>query len=154
MFRQSQPVSKSASPTTTETSTAASAPQKFTSEGAIPGVGAAPVMSRTPTASEKAYDSPPSPEQDQDAKLNVVETELTHIERMLARPNPKPADLQAMQAALEAWRDRADSLGDLSDEMSIQLQMYMERLAKADAMLSNLMKKSSETSSGIVANMK
>ena len=45
-------------------------------------------------------------------------------------------------------------LGDISMEKQMRLQMYMEPFNQTMAMVSNLLKKISDTSSGIVQNMK
>ena len=45
-------------------------------------------------------------------------------------------------------------IGDLSQMDSMRLQMLMDRRSKMDEMLSNLMKRISDTRSGIVANLK
>ena len=45
-------------------------------------------------------------------------------------------------------------LGDLNQMDSMKLQMLMDRWSKSTELLSNLMKKMSDTSSRIVANLK
>jgi hypothetical protein len=62
--------------------------------------------------------------------------------------------LGRLEADLEGWQAKYDTLGDTSEEQGIKLQMYQERRAKFFEMLSNLMKKVSETSSTIVGNLK
>ena len=62
--------------------------------------------------------------------------------------------LAALTAAAEGSQDQKDTLGELSAEVSLKLQVYQERRARYLEMLSNLMKKSSETSAAIVSNMK
>jgi hypothetical protein len=46
------------------------------------------------------------------------------------------------------------SLADMSQTMELRLQMLMERRSKMLEMLSNLLKKQSDTASAIIANMK
>jgi hypothetical protein len=48
----------------------------------------------------------------------------------------------------------AGSLGDLSMEQQIRLQMHMDAFTQASAMLSNVLKKFSDTASQITQNMK
>jgi hypothetical protein len=55
---------------------------------------------------------------------------------------------------LQADAEKLDSLGDLGQEQSMRLQMYMDRCTKFFETLSNLMKKISDTAEGIVANLK
>ena len=47
-----------------------------------------------------------------------------------------------------------DSLGDLGMEQQIRLQMTMEAFSKSASMLSNILKKFSDTASQITQNMK
>ena len=153
MLRESKSTPQPAAQTTTETAKAADGrPQKFTSEGAIPSVFAGQPISADPTASEKAFDPPaPAPET---TRLAALDTGLTRIERVLARPNPTRVELEAVRSELEALEAVRDSLSEVSEEQSLRMQMYMDRMSKADSMISNMLKKFSETSSGIVANMK
>jgi hypothetical protein len=47
-----------------------------------------------------------------------------------------------------------DGLSDLSQEQSLKLQMYQDRYGKLMEMLSNIMKKQSDTQASIVSNLK
>jgi hypothetical protein len=47
-----------------------------------------------------------------------------------------------------------DSLDDLSEEQAMKLQMYTDRYSKFSETLSNIMKKQSESSETITANLK
>jgi hypothetical protein len=49
---------------------------------------------------------------------------------------------------------KADALTDMSSEQQMRMQMYMDRRAKLESTLSNLLKKSSETASQITQNLK
>jgi hypothetical protein len=60
----------------------------------------------------------------------------------------------ALTAAVQAAQTQRDSLGDLGSETSLKLQTYQDRYSKFMDMLSNLMKKQSETSSAIISNLK
>lgn len=153
MERESKSTPQPAAQTKTETAKAVEGqPQQFSSAGPIPAVVAAQSAPSAPTASEKAYDKPEQAAQE--TKLAGLNTKLTQIEQVLARPNPTRLVLEAVKADLAALEAIKDSLGDLSEEMSLLLQMYQDRMAKAFEMLSNMMKKSSETSSQIISNMK
>lgn len=58
------------------------------------------------------------------------------------------------QGLTEQGRDHLDSVGDLSEETSLRLQLLMERRQKALSTLSNALKKVSDTQDAIVANLK
>lgn len=51
-------------------------------------------------------------------------------------------------------QQRSDDLADLGEEMQTRLRIYMERMTKADAMLTNILKKSNDASSSIIKNLK
>ena len=57
-------------------------------------------------------------------------------------------------ADIDAWQAKKDSLSDLSEQMQMKVQMAMDSYQRAMSMLSNLMKKISDTSSGIIQNLK
>lgn len=67
---------------------------------------------------------------------------------------PTSTTLAQIDANKEAWDGAKDSLDELGDELSLKLQMAMDRLSQVQSTLSNTMKKISETASGIIANMK
>lgn len=48
----------------------------------------------------------------------------------------------------------SDSMDDLGEEQSLRMQTVMDRQSKAASTLSNLLKKSSDTTSSIVNNLK
>jgi hypothetical protein len=51
-------------------------------------------------------------------------------------------------------RDQLDSTSELGEQQQLRLQMYMDRLTGIHSTLSNLMKKFSDTTGGIVQNLK
>lgn len=59
-----------------------------------------------------------------------------------------------VEKEVEALKSQLDSLADLSEESQLRLQIIMDRIAKAFQTLSNIMKKSSETASAIIQNLK
>lgn len=61
------------------------------------------------------------------------------------------AELRSIQAKL---RDQLDSMSEMGEMESLRLQMAMERRSQFMTTLSNIMKKSSETQSSIVQNLK
>jgi hypothetical protein len=60
-------------------------------------------------------------------------------------------DLNGVDDKLEASQA---SLDEMTEETSMRLQQAMDRRDKFIATLSNLLKKSTETSDGIIANLK
>jgi hypothetical protein len=76
-----------------------------------------------------------------------------------ARPAPTLSVLDrptrtSLNQQFNELKTEMDSLGDLSEEQSLRIQMYMDRYAKFMEMLSNMMKKASDTQAGIISNMK
>jgi hypothetical protein len=67
---------------------------------------------------------------------------------------PTSITIAELDANIEAWTGAKDSLSELGDELSLKLQMAMDRLSQIQSTLSNTMKKLSDTASGIIANMK
>lgn len=56
--------------------------------------------------------------------------------------------------AKESVKSKLDSLSEMGEMESLRLQMAMDRLSKLMSTLSNLLKKASETASGITQNIK
>ncbi|MCC6806222.1 MAG: hypothetical protein IT381_02265 [Deltaproteobacteria bacterium] len=59
-----------------------------------------------------------------------------------------------LKAVIDEWEGKKDTLGDITNELAMKLQLYQDRRAKIFDMLSNMMKKASETRGNIVANLK
>jgi hypothetical protein len=59
-----------------------------------------------------------------------------------------------LQDEMDALQDALDAESELSEEDSLRLQMALDRMSKMMSMLSNLLKKISDTSSGIIQNLK
>jgi RNAse (barnase) inhibitor barstar len=51
-------------------------------------------------------------------------------------------------------KDQKDNLGDMSQEQQLQLQMMMDKKNKLEEMISNMMKKISDTQNQIISNLK
>ena len=78
---------------------------------------------------------------------------------ILAQPQLQLAQSQfnsarSVSAATEQLTDEKDSLSEMGELDSLRLQLAMDRRSKAMEALSNLMKKSSDTSSNITSNLK
>lgn len=58
------------------------------------------------------------------------------------------------KSSARAGVSKPDALTDMSSEEQMKMQMYMDRRAKVESTLSNLLKKSSETASQITQNLK
>lgn len=62
--------------------------------------------------------------------------------------------LAAFDVAIESLQGKLDTIGDLTQQMQLRLQLAMERRSKMYEVLSNIMKKASQTSEAIIGNMK
>ena len=54
----------------------------------------------------------------------------------------------------DAIKQDLDAMGEMGEMESLRLQMAMDRMSKMMSTLSNVLKKTSDTSSSIVQNMK
>lgn len=59
-----------------------------------------------------------------------------------------------VEKEIEELKSQLESGADPSEISQLRLQMMMERMAKAFQMMSNIMKKSSETAAAIIQNIK
>jgi hypothetical protein len=64
------------------------------------------------------------------------------------------ACMAELESSMEAWASKQDDMSDMGQEMSMRLQQAMDRFSIFSITLSNMLKKMSDTSSGIVANLK
>ncbi len=62
--------------------------------------------------------------------------------------------LAEVSANIEAWENQKDSLSELSEELSLRLQMFVDRRQKVYETISNVVKKASDTGQSIIGNMK
>jgi len=62
--------------------------------------------------------------------------------------------LSPYDSVIEAWESKRETMNEMDEERSLRLQLALKRLAKFQSTLSNMMKKVSDTSSGIVSNLK
>ncbi len=92
----------------------------------------------------RTTESAPAPAAEQAQKLTASDSP----------PAPRGMTLGELDASLEAWDNKKQSIADLSEQLQLKLQMTMDRRAKMFELLSNLMKKSSSTGDAIIANTK
>jgi flagellar hook-basal body complex protein FliE len=88
------------------------------------------------------------------ARLSQVEAQAPpsrNVRRLQVRENPTFADLKAVQDDLKS---KLDSMSEMSEADSMRLQMVMDRRSKLLEALSNLMKKTSDTSNSMISNIK
>jgi uncharacterized protein YukE len=96
--------------------------------------------------------------------ISTANTELRRAQKAIeaARgvraPRGQAASMRTTAAELEAAVDdvksELDSLSEMGEMESLRLQMAMDRMSKLMSTLSNLLKKSSETSAQITQNLK
>ncbi|MGZ8702109.1 MAG: hypothetical protein ACXWZY_07435 [Gaiellaceae bacterium] len=86
------------------------------------------------------------------AELNRL---LLDLDRQLAEIDQRQQSVEKYQDAIQENAHYAAATKDeLSEELTLKLQLYQERRAKFLEMLSNMMKKNADTAQGIVANLK
>ena len=97
--------------------------------------------------SEKGYHRMPVPHPDPGSPggLRRVPTDM-HKGRI--------KDICLLSAIRDELKDDLDSMSEMGEMESLRLQMAMDRLSKLMSMLSNILKKVSDTQSSIVANLK
>ncbi len=66
------------------------------------------------------------------------------------------ADVQKQQstAMKDTLKNHQDATGDVSQEQQLKMQTYMNRMSQAEKALSDMLQRMSQTSSGILANLK
>ncbi|MCC6808181.1 MAG: hypothetical protein IT381_12220 [Deltaproteobacteria bacterium] len=115
----------------------------------IPGVtgGGAGGGSTTPTPLG-------NPSAEVSAAMAAMRQEQASGGGVVGRESAPEMTLAQLRATIEEWEGKKDTLGDLSEQLSLKLQMYQDRRAKMYSTLSNILKKNSETSSQIISNLK
>jgi hypothetical protein len=68
--------------------------------------------------------------------------------------NTRDMNLAEMDKYMEEMEHKMDTLGGLSEELSLKLQILMDRRAKIIQTLSNILKKISQTSDTLISNIK
>ncbi|HLW80897.1 MAG TPA: hypothetical protein VKS20_02530 [Candidatus Acidoferrales bacterium] len=85
------------------------------------------------------------------AELSASTANLPRPVRLQSPAEPTYANLQVLQNSLKS---QLDSMSEMSDTQSLLLQMSMDRRSKFMETLSNIMKKTSDTQSSILSNLK
>lgn len=76
------------------------------------------------------------------------------IPKVFEGANTLALDLEAARAVQEELQRDLDSMSEMGEMESLRLQMALDRMSKLMSTLSNLLKKSSDTASSIVQNLK
>ena len=87
----------------------------------------------------------------QASQLNTATAGLRRPVRLQVPSNPTYKQLQSVRDDL---KNQLDSMSEMGEEESLRLQMAMDRMSKLMQTLSNIEKKISDTSQGIVQNLK
>jgi len=69
-------------------------------------------------------------------------------------PQARKVTLADIDKLIETVMDKLDSLNEMSEMRALRLQMMMDRLSKSMSMISNIMKKISDTQKSIIQNLK
>jgi hypothetical protein len=93
----------------------------------------------------------------QDAQ-NDLKSQLEEMQKESQQKQAQRAAAQAQKQQQAAMKDslkkHEDQLGDISQEQQMKLQMYMDRMSKAEQELSKMEKQQSATASSILGNLK
>ena len=87
-------------------------------------------------------------------KLNEEKEGWRQVAKTLNAMANGTAPQHDVDDAKDMVKHKLDSLSELGEMESLRLQLAMDRLAKLMSTLSNLLKKASETASGITQNIK
>jgi glycine cleavage system H lipoate-binding protein len=88
------------------------------------------------------------------ARLSQIEAQAPASQkgpRLQVRANPTFADLKVVQNDIKS---KLDSMSEMGETESLRLQMVMDRRSRFLDALSNLMKKTSDTSDSVIRNIK
>lgn len=87
-----------------------------------------------------------------------TDNEINSLTNKVAKINQQKASLRqtanAEEKTKETLKNKLDSLNEMGEMESLRLQMAMDRMSKMMQTLSNLLKKTSDTASSIVQNLK
>lgn len=86
-----------------------------------------------------------------DGQALLARGQATQINYKPGRGRPNKAELDAATGELKS---ALDAMSEMGEAQSQRLQVAMERVSKAQATLSNLLKKADDTGKGIVGNIK
>lgn len=85
------------------------------------------------------------------SQMNGIETQMSAIQ---TRQQQLQYDLEALDKEQRELKKKLDSLSEMSETTALRLQMMMDRRSKFMTMLSNMLKKMSDTQNSIVQNLK
>jgi hypothetical protein len=89
---------------------------------------------------------------------NLAGTDFLTLAQAVFRFDQATVDLKRslveVSAAQDAMKDDLDSVSDLSEEVLLKLQLIVDRQMKVLSILSNIMKKITDTEDTIVQNLK
>lgn len=103
---------------------------------------------------KKALDSKATSESQSQTTVKATSALRQPTRATLAPVQPTPIPKAEFAKKLQAARNDMDSLSEMGEMESVRLQMRMDRMAKSAAVISELMKKQSETSQTIIQNLK
>lgn len=89
-----------------------------------------------------------------DLKDMLADMESINRQKEHLRAFHEKLDKAALDAEIDAIRNKLDSKSELGETESLRLQMAMDRLSKLMSALSNILKKISDTNASIVRNVK
>ncbi|MCC6808759.1 MAG: hypothetical protein IT381_15140 [Deltaproteobacteria bacterium] len=94
------------------------------------------------------------PSADVRAAADALKQPIDHSTSQTQRQNVREISLAELSTSIERWENEKDSAGDLGESLQLKLQMAMERYTRAFTTCSNILKKISEASSSMIANLK
>jgi hypothetical protein len=90
-------------------------------------------------------------ESDMISQMNGLEIQMNAIQ---TRQQQLQSDLDALAKAQQELKKKMDGMSEMSETTALRLQMMMDRRSKFMSMLSNMLKKMSDTQNTIVQNLK
>lgn len=133
--------------TASKSSPTTATPSKLTSPESSMAIAKTPAM--------KSATSQPRPQlQPQLQPQPQLQSQLQHQPMTRQRTNLQPVPKAEFDRKLNLNKNNLDSLSEMGEMESLRLQMAMDRMSKMMSALSNIMKKTSDTQSGIIQNMK
>jgi putative addiction module CopG family antidote len=91
------------------------------------------------------------------AGIHAINARRARLQRLITKMKRDGADNvggEDLQAIKEALKSAVDSLSEMGEMESLRLQMAMDRLSKLISTLSNILKKTTDTASSLVQNLK
>ncbi len=79
---------------------------------------------------------------------------LRRVRAQVTLTPKEPATVGELRAVADQMKGKLDSMNEMSEMTSLQLQMMMDRQSKLISTLSNIMKKMSDTADALVQNLK